>query len=40
MICAAEFTVRQAQRKNLINGKNRQAGLGSALKHADKQVAC
>ena len=39
-ICAAEFTGRQAQRKNLINGKNRRAWLGSALKHVDKPVSC
>ena len=38
-ICAAEFTGRQAQCKNFMNGKNRQAGLGFALKHANKPVS-
>ena len=28
IICAAKFTGRQAQHNNLINGKNRRAGLG------------
>ena len=37
---AAKFTGRQAQHNNLINGKNRRAWLGSALKHVDELVSC
>ena len=40
IICVAEFTGHQAQHNNLINGKNRRAWLGSALKHVDEPVSC
>ena len=40
IICVAELTGHQAQHNNLINGKNRRAWLGSALKHVDELVSC